>query len=74
MSYRAVTMWTVDCDGPGCKANAQATTDYAGWSEQDSAWDDAEEGDWREIDGQHYCPACVVWDDKADTWVPKAAS
>lgn len=67
MSIREVTMFTLDCDG--CGQNADEGTDYAGWSDRETAVEMAREGfGFHEIDGKFYCPECVVLDEETDEW------
>lgn len=76
MSFKEVTMYRVECDHEGCPRSAQDESDYAGWSDQSEAEEEAIEADWFCGNGVHYCydhrPCCpdcgtemlalAVWD------------
>lgn len=71
MTVRAVEMFTVDCDG--CGRNADEGSDYAAWGDRESAVAMAKDGaQFEEFDGRLYCPECVVYDEEADEYRPKA--
>lgn len=58
---REVTMYRVDCDGPGCDANAQDDGDYYAWLVPAAAEREALEYDWTlNVMGKHLCPDCAA--------------
>lgn len=44
---------------------------YTLWADEQQAWEAAEEEDWIERDGKHYCPACYTEDEESDDFIPK---
>lgn len=42
------------------------------WADEQLAWEVAEEEDWIERDGKHYCPACYEEDEESGDMVPKS--
>lgn len=69
MSVQEVPMFTVFCDG--CGSNADEGSDYAGWSDKETAVEIAKDGaEYREIEGKHFCPECVEVDEETDEWKP----
>lgn len=63
-----VTMYRVKCDG--CGKSAQDDSEYFAWAEEDQAWFEANESEWKLIDGKHFCPECWMWDEDTDEAVP----
>lgn len=56
-----VEMFTVQCDN--CKITSGENSEYSCWSDEDVALDDAENDDWIEHEGNHYCPDCYSYND-----------
>lgn len=65
-----VEMYQCVCDGCG-KAYVDDFNGFVAWSDKITAQAAATENDWHEIDGRHYCPDCVEYDEELDDWVPK---
>ena len=69
MSFRETPNWTVDCDR--CGRNADAESDFSGWTDKDTAQTMAVDSEWLDTgDGRHYCYDCVTWDDDTDELIP----
>ena len=72
MTIRAVTMFQIVCDRCG---GTDDGCDYYAWTEADQARDVAvSDGGWLVTgpshDEHHWCPACCVYDEDADEFVP----
>lgn len=69
MSLYSKPYHTVICDFPGCDASADEGSDYAAWSEEDSARVSADDaGWWRSVDGKDFCnDHPVMWQSDLDT-------
>jgi hypothetical protein len=53
---RAVTYYTVDCDG--CGKNADEGGDYTAWGAEEDAWESADDAGYSLVSGKHYCEDC----------------
>lgn len=65
-----VEMYQCVCDGCG-KSYYDDFNGFVAWSDEITAQNAATENGWHEIDGRHYCPDCVEYDEELDDWVPK---
>ncbi len=63
---KEITMYTVICDR--CGKDAFAEDEYSGWNEIYYALECAENADYREIDGKHYCENCYELDEETDEY------
>lgn len=61
MAVIEVPMYTVKCDGCGITSGDNA--DYAAWSDENYAVEDAHDQDWEKIEKKYYCPSCYERDD-----------
>lgn len=64
-------MYGVKCSRCGCQFE-DSYNGYSAWADEQQAWDAAEEEDWIERDGKHYCPCCYEEDEKSGDMVPKS--
>lgn len=51
------TMYNMTCDGCGCELDEQY------WNDPEVVTDNANEANWKQIDGKDYCPTCYKYDD-----------
>ena len=63
-----VTYYDVICDRCGKSLINESETCYP---DKDSALMVAEQSEWVDINGRHYCPDCYELDEKTDEYVPK---
>jgi len=61
MSIVPIKMYTVKCDGCGKKSGDD--NQFAGWTDESVAEDDAIEGGWIIEGKSHYCGDCHYYDD-----------
>lgn len=61
-------MLTYICDG--CGVHFHDENGCIGYLDYD-IWGEAEESDWHEIYGKHYCPNCCEINEDTDEWQPK---
>ncbi len=61
------TITTYICDG--CGERFMNDNGNVGYIDLD-IWDEAEDRDWHEIDGKHYCPSCCEYDEEKDDYIP----
>lgn len=64
MSLQSAPYYWLTCDQEGCAARSTEDGDYAAWSDDGQAYDDALNGDWwTGKDGKDYCyqhvPRCA---------------
>ncbi len=59
-----VEMYTVECDN--CKTTSGENSEYSCWNDEAYALEDAEQSDWIEHEGKHYCPNCYKMDDEGN--------
>ena len=74
--YRAIMitnhiMYGVKCSRCGHQFE-DSYNGYTAWADEQQAWEAAEEEDWIERDGKHYCPACYEEDEESGDMVPKS--
>lgn len=57
MSLKSKPYFWVECDWPGCGANAQEGSEYAAWGETSAARDSANDAGWWQSEGEalDYC-------------------
>ena len=55
-----VEMYTVECDN--CKKTSGQDSEYSCWNDDAYALEDAEDNEWIEHEGKHYCPNCHTMD------------
>ena len=56
-----VEMYSIQCDC--CKRVGVEDSDYAGWNDKSAAWEEADNYEWIEHEGKHYCPNCYTIDE-----------
>lgn len=56
-----VEMFTVQCDN--CKITSGQDAEFSCWGDDAYAIQDAEDNDWIENKGNHYCPDCYSYND-----------
>lgn len=56
-----VEMYSIQCDS--CKRVGVEDSDYAGWNDKTTVWEEADNSEWIKIDDKHYCPNCYTIDD-----------
>lgn len=59
MSYIPAIFYAIRCDR--CLCNHEAEYEY--YTDESDALESAEEDDWIEVDGKHYCPCCYHEED-----------
>lgn len=65
---KPVTLYDVICDRCG---DSLASHDECYYNDEDCAEFVANESEWHNIGGKHYCPDCVVFDEDIDDYRPK---
>ena len=65
---KEVTYYDIICDRCGKSLTEESEMCYP---DKDSALMVAEQSEWKEISGNHYCADCYELDDKTDEYVPK---
>ena len=66
-----VECWNVKCDGCGLEFDGG---EFSGWNDKSYSYDVAQNEDWEEIDGSHYCPECWQWNEDETEVIPKIKS
>ena len=64
---KKVTYYDIICDRCGKSFSEESEMCY---TDKDSALMVAEQSEWREIGGKHYCPDCYELDEVTDEYVP----
>ena len=65
---KEVTYYDIICDCCGKSLTEESETCYP---DKDSALMVAEQSEWMDINGNHYCPDCYELDEVTDIYVPK---
>ena len=65
---KEVTYYDIICDCCGKSLTEESETCYP---DKDSALMVAEQSEWMDINGKHYCPDCYELDEVTDEYVPK---
>ena len=65
---KEVTYYDIICDRCGKSLTEESEMCYP---DKDSALMVAEQSEWVEINGKHYCPDCYELDEETDEYVPK---
>lgn len=65
---KEVTYYDIICDRCGKSLTEESEMCY---TDKDSALMVAEQSEWKEIGGKHYCTDCYELDEKKDEYVPK---
>ena len=65
---KEVTYYDIICDRCGKSLTNESETCY---TDKDSALMVAEQSEWIDINGKHYCPDCYELDEVTDEYVPK---
>lgn len=60
--------YTLKCDR--CKELFESSEGFIGHVDEGSVWEDAENSDWIEYKGKHYCPDCYYFDEEKDEYIP----
>lgn len=63
--------YTLQCDR--CKEMFESQEGFIGQVDSDSVWEYAENSDWIEYKGKHYCPDCYDFDEEKDENIPLPA-
>ena len=61
MAVKEVTMYTIECDN--CNSSLGDRSDYCAWTDEITAYDEADRQEWHFGDGKDYCPDCYTYDD-----------
>jgi hypothetical protein len=64
MSIIKVQMYTIKCDS--CSKNVADESEYAGWTDDGVAEDEACDSGWIKQGKKHYCKDCHYYDDNSD--------
>lgn len=59
---KEVTMYTVICDG--CGKDSNYDSEYSAWNDKGYAVDCAQNADFIEHEGNHYCPKCYHYNNE----------
>ena len=65
---KEVTYYDITCDRCGKSLIDESETCYP---DKDSALMVAEQSEWMDINGNHYCPDCYELDEVTDKYLPK---
>ena len=65
---KEVTYYDIICDSCGKSLTEESETCYP---DKDSALMVAEQSEWMDINGNHYCPDCYELNEVTDEYVPK---
>ena len=57
---KEITVYTYICDR--CGKNSSDVDEVCGWNDKGFAWDCADENNWIEHEGKHYCSDCYDYD------------